>query len=108
MDTQVEASLPSASKAATNAIASGGAPGGADGWTQIRVAHLIEDTAPSGVGRAAETPAPAPGAAAGVPVGLYCCSPVGRGFDATFRHLTVASGRLRKGGESSDSGSDSD
>jgi regulation of enolase protein 1 (concanavalin A-like superfamily) len=93
----VEASLPAAHAAATNAIAAappleqaGDAAKHAvarAGWTQLRVAHLIEDAAPWGVAAAQEG---ARGAvSAPVDVGVYACSPRGQGFWACFKHLML-------------------
>jgi len=91
----VEASQPfrEGAEPYTNAIGEGGAPTGREGWTQLRMAHLIEDTAPCGVAGGGDIKGgqgrPRPAAA-----GLYACSPMGGGFEATFRHLTVRAGRL--------------
>jgi hypothetical protein len=92
---QVEASLPRPPAGAaplSTGVASGGAPAGRAGWTQLRMAHLLEDTGPSG----AAAGAGGAGAAAGpaVAAGLYACSPTGPGFAADFRHLTCFAGRV--------------
>ena len=93
-DYLVEASLPggsgsgSVSGSGSGPVARGGAPAGADGWSQIRMARLIEDAGPS----------------AGVAAGLYACSPLGGGFEAVFGHLTLFAGRLGGGGGSGGSG----
>jgi hypothetical protein len=83
---QVEATLPASAAAATTGVQAGGAADGVDGWTQLRMAHLIEDTAPSGLA--------AGGGTCAVAAGLYCASPLGPGFEATFHHLTALRGRI--------------
>jgi hypothetical protein len=81
---QVEASLPAGSY--FGAVASGGGRGGgAEGWTQLRLAHLLEDPTPSGG---------AGGEAAPVAAGLFVAAPHGPGFEARFAHLTAWRGRI--------------
>lgn len=92
--TQVEASLPASAAGASSGVAAGGAPGGADGWTQLRMAHLIEDTSPSGAVGFGGGAAPAAGPTCAVSAGLYCASPLGPGFEARFAHLTAWAGRI--------------
>lgn len=81
----VEASLPPSSSmgatagpTANTAIAKGGEPTGTQGWTQIRMARLLEDVD-----------------GCEVAAGAYACSPIGPGFTAKFDHLTIFAGRLK-------------
>jgi hypothetical protein len=89
----VEASLPQrptgAGTSAGAGVACGGGPGGAAGWTQLRMAHLLEDPGPAP--RALQATG---GISPAVAAGLYACSPTGPGFTAVFRHLTCWAGRL--------------
>ncbi|GBF93659.1 hypothetical protein Rsub_06762 [Raphidocelis subcapitata] len=70
-------------------------PGG--GWMQLRMAHLLEDTAPTGGGGGDSSGAGGAAWASPVRAGVYACSPRGQGFDAVFHSVRVRGGRAAPG-----------
>lgn len=96
----VEAKLCSSSNSSSNNPAAAVAGLTTDRWSQIRMAHLMEDQPTTTATATTEATAgsSSSGSTALVMAGLYACSPIAAGYKAYFHYLHLKPGRLDANG----------